>query len=60
VQQHIRLAVVGHDKAITLGCIEPFDEAGHLDQIERLRGRVTLLEALLVEAGVVGEKRARI
>src|SRR5436190_22724586 len=33
VQQHIRRAIVRNDEAISLGSIEPFDDAGYFDKV---------------------------
>ena len=35
VQQHVGHAVVGNDEAVALGDIEPFDDAGYLDDVRR-------------------------
>jgi hypothetical protein len=33
VQQHIGPAIVGHDEAVALGGVEPFDDACDFDEI---------------------------
>jgi hypothetical protein len=38
VKQHVGHAVVGHDEAKSLGNVEPFDGARHLDYIEFILG----------------------
>ena len=43
VQQHVRHAVVGNDEAVALGDVEPFDDAGELDDGRRLVGEVAEL-----------------
>jgi len=35
VQQHVGCAVVGHNEAVALGGVKPFDDAGNLDEVHR-------------------------
>ena len=43
MQKHVAHAIVGHDEAITLGHVEPFDDAGHFNDLRRgLIGEIDL------------------
>jgi hypothetical protein len=52
VQQHVGPAVVGHDKAESLGDVEPFDGADYFDDIEGVIGLRFTGIALSTAAGL--------